>query len=160
MKSLFCLLAAFAFFTDLSEVRAQSKEPHAKESRKDEGFAQTVSRLLGAMQGNWEIKSAYLRGAELPLDQFQSLSVDESGFTLGIQKKHRRFNFQEFHLRTRSFLASCQNEDYPDGLVYEISVSDGVIKIRYRTDGAHVPPAQNVEDEQLLVQNWVKRSEE
>ncbi len=108
------------------------------------------------MQGDWKIKSARLLGADLPLDQFDSLTVDEQGFTLRLQQRETRFAFAEFELEPKRLLAKSSSPNYPEGLNYEVSLTDEVLKIRYRTDGAHVAPESSDEDHQLLVQTWTK----
>jgi hypothetical protein len=90
---IFALIALTMLLSDVraqSAIEAPSKDPIAA------GFANTVSDLLARMQGEWRIKSATLMGADLPLDQFDLLTVDDKGFTLKIQKTERRFTFAEF----------------------------------------------------------------
>jgi hypothetical protein len=155
---LFCLIAV-VLSANVPLARAQ-EDTKATSSRSNQGFAQTVSELIADMKGTWKIKSATLRGGDLPLGQFESLTIDDHGFTLGVQDRERRFEFRQFRLDTRKFLATCSLEDYPKGLVYEIGLSDHIVKIRYRADGAYVAPDRSTADDQLLVQEWVRKSEE
>ena len=150
---IFALIALTMLLSDVraqSAIEAPSKDPIAA------GFANTVSDLLARMQGEWRIKSATLMGADLPLDQFDLLTVDDKGFTLKIQKTETRFTFAEFELESKRFLAKCASPDYPKGLTYDIRISDDSIQIRYRTNGSDVAPETKSKDNQLLVQTWKK----
>jgi hypothetical protein len=157
VKNLLVCLTAIFLSANVSNAIGQ-EGIRATPLRSNQGFAQVVSELIADMKGAWKIKSAYLHGGDLPLDQFDSLTIDDHGFTLGVQDRERRFEFRLFRLDTRKFIAACSDEDYPKGLVYEIGLSDDVVKIRYRTDGAHVAPEQNTADDQLIVQEWVSDS--
>ena len=150
---IFALIALTMLLSDVraqSAIEARSKDPIAT------GFANTVSDLLARMQGEWRIKSATLMGADLPLDQFDSLTVDDKGFTLKIQKTAARFTFAEFELESKRFLAKCASPDYPKGLTYDIRISDDSIQIRYRINGSEVAPEAKSKDNQLFVQTWKK----
>ena len=152
--------ASLLFFIGLialvSQREALSQDPTRSIEPPKSGFAKTVSGLLLHMQGEWRIKSASLQGASLPLDPFESLTIDDKGFTLNIQKGEARFVFAEFELESKRFLAKCSSPDYPKGLTYEISMSDELVKIRYRTNGADVAPESSTKDSQLLIQTWTK----
>ena len=155
MRYVAVAVAAIALLNQVSELRAQtSSETIASE--KQPGFAHAVSSALDHMEGKWTIKSATLKGADLPLDQFELLTVDNDGFTLNVQKRTTRFEFTEFKRKFEIFVAQCSSPDYTEGLTYEISVSKDLIKIRYRTDGAHVAPDPTAKDGKLLVQIWAK----
>lgn len=150
---IFALIALTMLLSDVraqSAIEAPSKDPIAA------GFANTVSDLLARMQGEWRIKSATLMGADLPLDQFDSLTVDDKGFTLKIQQTERRFTFAEFELESKRFLATCASPDYPKGLTYDIRISDDSIQIRYRINGSDFAPEAKSKDNQLFVQTWKK----
>lgn len=153
MRRIAILVCVIGLITQLPELKAQSaSETVAKE--KETSFADAVSTTLERMKGTWTIKSATLMGADLPLDQFALLTVDDSGIILDVQKRIHRFVFSEFKLDSRTFIAKCMSPDYKDGLAYEVSISDGLVKIRYRTNGAHEAPDPSVDDSQLLVQTW------
>ena len=155
MRYIAVAVAAIALSTQVSQLSAQtSNETIASE--RQAGFAHVVSAALDQMKGKWTIKSATLKGVDLPLDQFNLLTVDNDGFTLNIQDEERRFELTEFKRKSETFVAKCSAIDYPEGLTYEISVSKDLIKIRYRTDGAHIAPAPSAKDDQLLVQIWNK----
>ena len=155
MRCVAIAVATIALLTQVSQLRAQtSNETIASE--RQAGFAHVVSAALDQMKGKWTIKSATLKGADLPLDQFELLTVDNDGFTLNVQKQARRFELTEFKRKSETFIAQCSAPDYPEGLTYEISVSRDLIKIRYRTDGAHIAPDPSAKDDQLLVQTWTK----
>ena len=131
MRRIAILVCVFGLITQMPELNAQSpSETAAKEQ--ETSFADAVSTTLERMKGTWTIKSASLMGADLPLDQFELLTVDDSGITLDVQKRKHRFVFSEFTLDSRTFIAKCMSPDYKDGLAYEISVSDGLVKIRYQ----------------------------
>jgi hypothetical protein len=150
------IFALIALTMLLSDVRAQSAIEAGNKDPIAAGFANTVSDLLARMQGEWRIKSATLMGADLPLDQFDSLTVDDKGFTLKIQKTAARFTFAEFELESKRFLAKCASPDYPKGLTDDIRISDDSIQIRYRINGSEVAPEAKSKDNQLFVQTWKK----
>lgn len=156
MRRTVTVLVLITLIASLSEFKAQSQIAPRDKELAAAGFARTVSDLLTRMQGEWKIKSAKLMGADLPLDRFESLTVDEQGFTLRVQQREVRFAFAEFELEPKRLLAKSSSADYPEGLTYEVSLSEEVLKIRYRTDGAHVAPESGIEDHQLLVQTWTK----
>lgn len=151
-----CVLVCIALIAPSSETKAQTTNDSRDKQPSTVGFANTVSDLLANMQGEWTIKSATLMGAELPLDQFDQLTVDDKGFTLNVQKREKRFAFAEFELESKRFLAKCSSSDYPKGLTYEIRLSDRLIQIRYRVNGADVAPDAKAKDHELLVQTWTK----
>ena len=134
----------------------QTESDPAQESRASKGFSQVVAELLSDLQGARQIKSATLMGAGLPTDQFESLTIDENGIDLDMQKRKTRFEFTEFRLASNTLLARSSSKEYPEGVVYEISKSDGIVKIRYRTNGTKVAPEQSAKDDQLLVQQWTR----
>jgi hypothetical protein len=158
MRILLFIVGTTVALAQSSQLNAQVQSRTVAQSQEGAGFAQTVTKILANMQGKWSIKSASLKGADLPLDQFKSLTVDDSGILLNVQRHERRFEFKEFRLDSRTLLARCSSPDYPKGLVYELSVSDGLIKVRYRTDGAHLAPERGIDDKQLLVQTWKRSS--
>jgi hypothetical protein len=159
MKGITILVCFFGLFTQLPQLKLQSQsETFAKKT--EAGFADAVSDTLERMQGKWTIKSASLLGADLPLDQFELLTVDKDGFTLDVQKRKTQFAFAEFKLESKTLIAKCVSPGYKDGLAYEISFSDELVKIRYRTNGAHIPPVPTDDDKQLLVQSWKKSQTE
>lgn len=155
MRCVAVAVATIALLTQVPQLHAQTPNETIA-SERQAGFAHVVSAALDQMKGKWTIKSATLKGADLPLDQFELLTVDNDGFTLNIQKRTTRFEFTEFKRKYETFLAQGSSPDYPERLTYEISVSKDSIKIRYRTDGAHIPPDPDVKDGQLLVQIWTK----
>jgi len=155
MRCVAVAVTAIALLTQVSELRAQTSNETISSERQS-GFAHVVSAALDQMKGKWTIKSATLKGADLPLDQFEFLTVDNDGFTLNVQKRTTRFEFTEFKRKSETFVSQCSSPDYPEGLTYEISVSKDLIKIRYRTDGAHIAPDPSANDGQLLVQVWTK----
>ncbi len=155
MRCVAVTVAAIVLLTQVSQIRAQTSSATTASERQP-GFAQVVSAALDQMKGKWTIKSATLRGADLPLDQFEFLTVDNDGFVLNVQKRTARFEFMEFKRQSETFVAQRLSPDYPEGLRYEISVSKDLIKIRYRTDGAHIAPDPSAKDSQLLVQTWTK----
>lgn len=135
----------------------QPPKDSIRKSSQSEGFAETVAGLTTKMHGEWRIDSARLHGAELPLQPFESLSVDAKGFTLVLQQREVRFEFKSFNIETRTFIAVGTSADHPKGLIYEVSLDEDKIKIRYRTDDAHQAPASGAHDDQLLVQIWKKK---
>ena len=155
MRCVAVAVATIALLTQVSQLRAQASN-ETTASEKQAGFADVVSASLDQMKGKWTIKSATLAGADLPLDQFELLTVDKDGFTLNVQKRVTRFELTEFKRKSETFIAQCSMQEFREGLSYEISVSRDLIKIRYRTDGAHVAPGPSTKDDQLLVQIWTK----
>ena len=155
MRCVTVAVATIALLTQVSQLRAQASNENTA-SEKQAGFADVVSAALEQMKGKWTIKSATLEGADLPLDQFKLLTVDEDGFTINVQQRATRFELTEFKRKSETFVAQCSMPDFPKGLTYEISVSRDLIKIRYRTDGAHVAPDTSTKDDHLLVQIWTK----
>ena len=148
-------VVALALLTQVSDVRAQTSNATIASERQT-GFSLAVSSALDHMEGKWTIKSATLLGVNLPLDPFESMTVDHDGFTLDVQKRTTRFEFTEFKRNSVMFVAQSSSPDYPEGLTYEVSVFKDFIKIRYRTDGAHIAPDPSAKDSQLLVQIWKK----
>jgi hypothetical protein len=157
MRHFILIAVVFGFILGASDLTAQVNQEPKNDAPFDRGFAQTVVTAITQMQGPWDIKSATLKGANLPVDQFESLDVNENGMTLRTQGRTLRFEFSEFRLASRSFLMRCTSlDEYPKGLVYDVRMNEGAIKIRYRTDGASVAPEQDAEDDQLLVQTWTR----
>ena len=155
MRRVALVATAIVLFTQVSELRAQASSDTIANERQS-GFANAVSSALDRMEGKWKIESAKLTGADLSLDPFESLTVDDDGFTLIVQKRTTRFEFAEFNRKYEVFVAQCSSPDYPKGLAYEIGVAKDVIKIRYRTNGTHIAPDPSTKDNELFVQVWTK----
>lgn len=140
----------------LPAVHGQLEKDEVARAHETGGFAETVSQVCEKMRGKWIIKSATLNGADLPLDQFELLTVDAKGMTLCVQNRKTRFEFTDFELEAKRLLARSSSLAHPKRLIYEVSISDGLIKIRYRTNGADIAPRPSTDDGQLLVQTWKK----
>ncbi len=155
LVSILYILALFLPHVVLADDPDSSDKGHAAA-----GLGEVVARQLQEMGGEWEIHEAQLRGAPLPNDQFESLRVDSAGFTLRMQKRKTRFEFIAYELVPDVFLARSKEDGNERQLMYELRLRNGIIEIRYRTNGAHLRPGKGVEDSQLLVQKWKKVEED
>ncbi|GAB5402769.1 MAG: hypothetical protein Aurels2KO_10000 [Aureliella sp.] len=142
------LLDSFPIFAHEPEVSTQTK--------KVSGFGEAVMRQMQEMDGEWTILDAKLHGAPLPKDRFQSLRIDSSGFDLHLQSRKTRFEFIAYELEPNVFIARSEPADDGRQLFYEIKLIDGIVKIRYRTSGAHIRPEKSLIDDRLLIQRWKK----
>ena len=122
------------------------------------GFGSQVASQLQEMAGTWEILEAKMLGALLPKDQFESLKIDSSGFTLHVQKRQTGFEFISYDLDEDVFLARSRKSNFvKTPLFYEVILRDGVVTIRYQVNGATKRPDKDATDSQRLVQKWIKR---